>query len=465
MTRCALTFLFCVCASFFLSAQPTVISPPDDPTAPVLSFDHVVYDFGTVKQGDTIIHEFRFTNVSKEPLVLHEVTMHCGCQNAEFPKEPIPPGKSGVIRTYLLTSGKMGAQDKVYTVKSNSTGSEVPLHMKGVIATYRTSDHGPVMTFKQSTFNFDTVAFNAVLEHKFYFVNTGDMPLIISSASQGEPWYPDFQKEPVTPGDSGYVTMHYRTSGHQGKFWKTITVQSNAINGDAQVGISGYISSGPDAPILKFDSTTYWFDTVYQSSTVDHEFRFTNRGKTPLIISNVTGSSGCIVPSYPKEPIAPGKSAFVRVVFNTTGRLGPQHKSVTVTSNASEPVIVLNIRGIVVLPPPDPNGPILTFDSRNYSFDTITEGDLVEHKFTFVNNGRAPLIITSAYFAGGGFTTEYTRGPVAPGDTGFIVARFNSIGKTGSQNKICTVYSNNNSGDVALNIKVFVRPKDDTDNH
>jgi hypothetical protein len=231
---------------------------------------------------------------------------------------------------------------------------------------------------------------------------------------------------------------------------------------NAQVGIT---IIDPSAPIMKFDSTTYWFDTVWQGSTVDHEFHFTNKGKTPLIISNVCGSSGCVVPSYPKEPIAPGQSAFVRVVFNSTGKMGPQEKTVTVTSNASEPTIVLRLKGVVTLPPPDPNGPILTFNMRAYSFDTITQGDVVEHKFTFVNKGKAPLHITDAYFAGGGFTTEYSHESIAPGDTGFVIVRFNSIGKSGSQEKTCTVRYNNIFDDSALKIKVFVRPKDEADNH
>lgn len=221
----------------------------------------------------------------------------------------------------------------------------------------------------------------------------------------------------------------------------------------------------PNAPVIRFEETTYYFDTVYQGSTVDHEFRFTNVGKSPLIISNVCGSSGSVCPSYPKEPIAPGKSEMIRVVFNTTGKMGNQYKSVTVTSNASEPTLVLSIKGVVTLPPPDPNGPMLLFNARAYSFDTIAQGDVGEHKFTFVNKGKAPLMITQAIIAGGGFTAEHTSDPVAPGDSGFVLVRFNSTGKSGSQEKVCTILSNNNSGDVALNIKVFVRPKEDADNH
>ncbi len=193
-----------------------------------------------------------------------------------------------------------------------------------------------------------------VAEYKFQFVNVGDQTLVISEVIQ-QVFTPDcYRKEPVAPGDTGYIMIRYLTSGKPGYFDKTVTVISNNRDGDIVLHLKGNVfpKPAPDAPIMKFDTTTYWFDTVYQGSTVDYEFRFTNKGKTPLIISTATGNSGCIVPSYPNEPIAPGQSAVIRVVFNTTGRAGPQDKCVTVTSNASEPTIVLHIRGVVIVPPP-----------------------------------------------------------------------------------------------------------------
>lgn len=210
-------------------------------------------------------------------------------------------------------------------------------------------------------------------------------------------------------------------------------------------------SVASDAPIIKFDSTTYYFDTVYQSSTVDHEFRFTNKGKTPLIISNATGSSGSIVPSYTKEPIAPGQTGIIHVVFNTTGRLGPQDKCVTVTSNASEPTIVLHIKGIVALPPPDPNGPKIQFDTMAFDYDTIMQGAIIYQKFRFRNIGKQPLVISSVVNGDGGMYPDYyPKEPVAPGQTGVIRMKFNSVGKLGHQGKAIFVDSNAINGQVIL---------------
>lgn len=80
------------------------------------------------------------------------------------------------------------------------------------------------------------------------------------------------------------------------------------------------------------------------------EFVVTNTGSAPLIISKAKGSCSCTVPSYPKEPIAPGKSAVIKVKYDTN-KVGAINKSVTITSNAvNEPTTVIRIKGYVETP-------------------------------------------------------------------------------------------------------------------
>ncbi|RDI13093.1 DUF1573 domain-containing protein [Flavobacterium sp. AG291] len=77
-------------------------------------------------------------------------------------------------------------------------------------------------------------------------------------------------------------------------------------------------------------------------------FEFTNTGDAPLIIKDVKSSCGCTVPSWPKEPIAPGKSGKIEVKYNMTP--GPIRKTITVQSNAvnhSDGVVALKIKGDV----------------------------------------------------------------------------------------------------------------------
>ncbi|MFM6954742.1 MAG: DUF1573 domain-containing protein [Sphingobacteriaceae bacterium] len=64
-----------------------------------------------------------------------------------------------------------------------------------------------------------------------------------------------------------------------------------------------------------------------------YDFFFTNTGKSALIISSAAATCGCTVPEYPKEPLAPGKTGIIHVVFNSTGKSGMQNKTITLTTN------------------------------------------------------------------------------------------------------------------------------------
>lgn len=74
-------------------------------------------------------------------------------------------------------------------------------------------------------------------------------------------------------------------------------------------------------------------------------FDFKNTGKTPVIISNVQTSCGCTTADKPSEPIQPGKSSKISVKYDTK-RVGEFTKTITVTTNVGEPV-VLTIKGKV----------------------------------------------------------------------------------------------------------------------
>jgi len=92
-----------------------------------------------------------------------------------------------------------------------------------------------------------------------------------------------------------------------------------------------------DVPLTKieFAETEHDFGTIKQGEKVNHVFVFKNTGENPLMVTQVQPSCGCTVPEWTKEPVAPGAEGKVEVMFNSEGRSGAQHKSVTVVSNTS----------------------------------------------------------------------------------------------------------------------------------
>ncbi|MBN2518976.1 MAG: DUF1573 domain-containing protein [Bacteroidales bacterium] len=101
---------------------------------------------------------------------------------------------------------------------------------------------------------------------------------------------------------------------------------------------------------IEFKEIEYDFGTIEYKAEAKHDFEFKNTGKETLVISNVRASCGCTTPSYSKEPIKKGDTGSISVKYDTK-RIGPFTKSITVTSNADNPTIVLRIKGNVLNPP------------------------------------------------------------------------------------------------------------------
>jgi hypothetical protein len=87
------------------------------------------------------------------------------------------------------------------------------------------------------------------------------------------------------------------------------------------------------AAALTFETPNYDFGNLPSGAKVEHYFKFTNTGKSPLIIKDAKGSCGCTVPQWPKEPIAPGASDSIKINYNAGSQKGKQHKTVTLTTN------------------------------------------------------------------------------------------------------------------------------------
>ena len=100
-------------------------------------------------------------------------------------------------------------------------------------------------------------------------------------------------------------------------------------------------------PVFEFENQVIDYGEIAMNSDGNRIFKFKNVGKSPLIISNVKGSCGCTVPTKPEEPIMPGETGEIKVKY-ATNRIGPFSKTVTITSNAYEPTVVLKIKGRVL---------------------------------------------------------------------------------------------------------------------
>ncbi len=96
-------------------------------------FDAAEYNYGTIKQGEKVTHNFTFTNTGKEPLIITDARGSCGCTVPVWPKEPIKKGEKGSINVEFNSAGKSGMQDKTITITSNAKTNPMVLHIKGTV--------------------------------------------------------------------------------------------------------------------------------------------------------------------------------------------------------------------------------------------------------------------------------------------------------------------------------------------
>lgn len=99
---------------------------------------------------------------------------------------------------------------------------------------------------------------------------------------------------------------------------------------------------------FQFSEMNYDFGTINEGKVIEKIFYFTNTGQVPLVISNITSSCGCFSPEWSKTPVQPGKSGFVKVVFNSTNKIGAQSPTINIQANTYPTVTRLYFTGTVL---------------------------------------------------------------------------------------------------------------------
>ena len=301
----------------------------------------------------------------------------------------------------------------------------------------------------------------------FEFTNTGAEPVIITSVDKScGCTTPDFTKEPVAPGSKGFVSAAYNPSGRPGGFSKTLTVHSNAENNLITLTISGIVTekvksvedSYPNIiGDVRFDKLLVNFATIYNNEVKSEIINFINTSSDSIILS----ISQSQLPAYINVIIEPAKIGkdqtgtltinydgskvddwdYVKTIFylSFNGTINSTNK-ISVTSVVKEKFDDVNTE----------TAPKIEFESTEYNFGTINEGDKVEFEFNYKNTGKSDLIIRKTRTSCGCTTTSTVSEPLKPGKTGTIKTVFDSTGKTGTQNKIITVISNDPTQDKIL---------------
>ena len=126
--------------------------------------------------------------------------------------------------------------------------------------------------------------------------------------------------------------------------------RSREITADIiQNPMSAYKISKILMPEIYMHYDSFDFGSVIEGELVKHEFVIENIGESDLIISSVKSTCGCTVLDWPKDPIFPGEKSSLEVTFNTSGKKGPQKKTITLVTNAIPNTKVITINSNVIV--------------------------------------------------------------------------------------------------------------------
>jgi len=101
----------------------------------------------------------------------------------------------------------------------------------------------------------------------------------------------------------------------------------------------------------------------------------------------------------------------------------------------------------------------ISFEEDMYDFGQVSEGEKVNHVFSFTNTGKVPLVINDVKSTCGCTVPDWPEDPIPPGDSGEISVAFNSYGRTGEQSKPITVFANTYPNQTQVILFGYVEPK------
>lgn len=312
----------------------------------------------------------------------------------------------------------------------------------------------------------------------FNFANTGKVPLVISSvnASCGCTT-PEWSKEPLLPGKTGFIKVSYDSKTHPGPFSKTITVIANVPNSTRVLTISGDVIPKEktieeiyptDLGKIRMKNNYLAFVKVKDNEIKTDTLFYYNPGTAPVKIGYKFLQPMITMKIVP-EVIQPKAKGFFLISYdgNKKTDYGFQMNRIYLLLNGKDSTnYFLNVSATVEedfskLSATDlANAPKIDFSSKVFEFGEITEGQKVEYVFKIMNKGKRDLLIRSAKASCGCTAANPGSNLIKPGESTDLKVSFDSQGKVGMQNKTVTVISNDpNQATVTLQVTGTVKKK------
>jgi hypothetical protein len=333
---------------------------------PVMKLSATEVNFGTFKEeAGKQSRDIEVLNAGNGPLVIQNIVASCGCTTPTWTKEPIPAGGKGRITASYDPTGRPGQINKTLSVYTNSKPEIAVIALKGeVIARERTIEENFTFPVGPVRFESNHLAFTNIRKTEkkiriMQVINPSARPIKIGFAQYPEHLSLKANPEIIKPGQKGIIEGTYDATKNQG--WGNVSdMVKIKLNDTIQETVYYYISANlvedfsqmtredlENAPVFKVESTNIDLGKIPGSTAKEAEFKFTNAGKSDLIIRHVRSTCGCTAVQGGTQGIGikPGQSNSIKAVFNSGGFKGRVTKAIYVYTNDpknSEVVLMIN---------------------------------------------------------------------------------------------------------------------------
>ena len=317
-----------------------------------------------------------------------------------------------------------------------------------------------VLDFTENKHDFGVVNENGgPVKHTFKFVNTYDKAIKIANARAScGCTSPSWTREPIAPGDTGFVAAQYNPKGRPGNFNKYVMIYLKTLDHQEKIFIQGYVQSPMKDPArvykdiigsLRFKSVNFNMGNVQDDESKMKIFNIFNHSTQPMTVEPLDLPNHVRIEVEP-QPVKPNQVANIRLTYDASKVNYYGMKSETIkfkTDDPRQPVkeITLNaeiIQAFSEEEKKDPNRPVISVDDDNKYLGEIPEGDVEKAEFIITNSGKSNLLIHTIHTTCECVATTAKKNKLKPGKSTKIKVKFDASGKSSYVNNRITVITN-----------------------
>lgn len=325
------------------------------PEEEVVKFEEKVHDFGDLLVSDKSVScKFEFTNISKKPVVVHNVVSSCGCTVPEWTKEPVRPGAKGAIEVTFKNDQGAYPFSKSITAYISGVNRPVILHIKGVVYEKKmslkemyTNTIGGVLGTRETTLLIGNMFQGKTRSDATSIANLSKKPVKVEIVSDDPALEMSVSPNPIPANSKASLNYTVNTKLGEKKWGKSEYTARFVLDGkpaEEKVKVvaviaddfDGYTQAMKDkAPVAGFDKGYLDLGEVVKGTVIDHTIKVKNTGKSQLVIYKADSDDGrtAIVTKTPVK-VAPGKSADIKIKYDTSTQTGEFVSIVTLTTNS-----------------------------------------------------------------------------------------------------------------------------------